>query len=208
MLLYITLQFLLCFDSLGCKDRCANINFLTYLLTYWLGVRKSARPVKMSDEVLVWLSVCREVQIVCIHHPLTLYSRLKPSFFLQILPTVHFPFFFGTDSTDSPDCSAILCISVFTFYFFFSTFLVWFRAVDYADLCQLLSASRISHIVQDITNHFIIGWRAHPMQFPRSSAMKDIEMFKIVAEIIYSLKISRFISDSIGRIVGAKRVKF
>ena len=47
------------------------------------------------------------------------------------------------------------------------------------------------------------------MQFPRSSAMKDIEMFKIVAEIIYSLKISRFISDSIGHIVGAKkRVKF
>jgi len=115
MLLYITLQFLLCFDSLGYKDRCANINFLTYLLTYWLGVRKSVRPVKMSDEVLVWLSVWSEVQMVCIHHPLTLHSILKTFLFLQILPTVHFPFFFGTDSTDSRDCLAILRISVFTF---------------------------------------------------------------------------------------------
>jgi len=32
----------------------------------WLGVRKSIRPVKLSDEVLVWLSVWSEVQIVCI----------------------------------------------------------------------------------------------------------------------------------------------
>ena len=33
----------------------------------WLGVRKSIRLVKnLSDEVLVWLSVCSEVQIVCI----------------------------------------------------------------------------------------------------------------------------------------------
>jgi len=33
--------------------------------TCWLGVRKSIRPVKMSDAVLVWLSVWSEVQIVC-----------------------------------------------------------------------------------------------------------------------------------------------
>jgi len=32
----------------------------------WLGIRKSIRPVKLSDEVLVWLSVWSEVQIVCI----------------------------------------------------------------------------------------------------------------------------------------------
>ena len=31
-----------------------------------LGVRKNIRPVKMSDEVLAWLSVWSEVQIVCI----------------------------------------------------------------------------------------------------------------------------------------------
>ena len=32
----------------------------------WLDVRKNIRPVKMSDEVLVWLSVWSEVQFVCI----------------------------------------------------------------------------------------------------------------------------------------------
>jgi len=53
----------------------------TVLWHSWLGVRKSTWPVKMSDEVLVWLSVCSDVQIVCIwsswchcipkpHHPL------------------------------------------------------------------------------------------------------------------------------------------
>ena len=161
MLLYITLQFLLCFDSLGYKDRCANINFLTYLLTYWLGVRKSVRPVKMSDEVLVWLSVCREVQIVCIHHPLTLYSRLKPSFFANPSHRT-FPFLLWDRLHRFPGLlSDTSHIRFYFLVFLFSTFLVWFRAVDYADLCQLLSASLISRIVQDITNHFIIGWRAH-----------------------------------------------
>ena len=33
----------------------------------WLGVRTSIRPVKeLSDEVLAWLSVLREVQMICI----------------------------------------------------------------------------------------------------------------------------------------------
>jgi len=33
----------------------------------WLGGRKGIRPVKkLSDEVLAWLSVCSEVQIVCL----------------------------------------------------------------------------------------------------------------------------------------------
>jgi len=37
------------------------------LSRYWLGVRKSIRPVKkLSDEVLVWLSDWSEVQIVCV----------------------------------------------------------------------------------------------------------------------------------------------
>jgi len=30
----------------------------------WLGIRKSIRPVKMSDEVLSWLSLWSEVQMV------------------------------------------------------------------------------------------------------------------------------------------------
>jgi len=32
----------------------------------WLVIRKSIRPVKMSDEVLSWLSLWSEVQMVCI----------------------------------------------------------------------------------------------------------------------------------------------
>ena len=32
----------------------------------WLGIKKSIRSVKMSDEVLAWLSVWNEVQMTCI----------------------------------------------------------------------------------------------------------------------------------------------
>jgi len=45
----VRLQCLQCFDTIA-----------------WLGARKSIRPVKLSDEVLVWLSFWREDQIVCI----------------------------------------------------------------------------------------------------------------------------------------------
>jgi len=38
---------------------------LSELWRCWLDVRKGIRPVKTSDEVLVWLSVWSEVQIVC-----------------------------------------------------------------------------------------------------------------------------------------------
>jgi len=34
----------------------------------WLGVRKSIRPVKTSDEVLAWLTVWSEVQMI-LHGP-------------------------------------------------------------------------------------------------------------------------------------------
>jgi len=44
----------------------------TVLLHCWLGVWKSIQHVKLSDEVLVWLSVWSEVaQIVCIWSELT-----------------------------------------------------------------------------------------------------------------------------------------
>ena len=42
---------------------CSNVSVLWHC---WLGTRKSIWPVDMSDEVLVWLSVLSEVQIVCI----------------------------------------------------------------------------------------------------------------------------------------------
>jgi len=47
---------------------------------------------------------------------------LKP-FFLQIIPTVAFLFFFGTDYMDSPDCLlTLLSLSVFLLFSFFSVF--------------------------------------------------------------------------------------
>ena len=67
-------------------------------------------------------------------HPSLFHFRLKTFLFVQIFPTVAFLFFFGADSTDSPDCLPILLsISV---YFYFLVFLFpplfscWFRAVD------------------------------------------------------------------------------
>ena len=54
--------------------------------------------------------------ILVFHHPSHFHSRLKPSFFLQILPTVAFLFFFSTDYMDSPDCLILLSISVFLLF--------------------------------------------------------------------------------------------
>ena len=51
----------------------------------WLGIRKSTRPIKkLSDDVLLWLSVWCEVQIVCIWsswcHCIPKSHRLLPHF--------------------------------------------------------------------------------------------------------------------------------
>jgi len=43
------------------------VNFLPVLLHRWSGVRKSIRPVKLSDEVLMKLTLWSEVQIVYIY---------------------------------------------------------------------------------------------------------------------------------------------
>ena len=57
-----------------------------------------------------------------IHHPVTLSFQASNLSFQQILSTA-FLFFLRTDSTVSPDClTVLLSVSVFTFYFFFSTF--------------------------------------------------------------------------------------
>ena len=71
-----------------------SVFFITFLLPSvlwhcWLGVKKSIRPVKMSDEVLVWLSVWSNVQIVstwsswyhCIPKPHHLLPHLNPDWF-------------------------------------------------------------------------------------------------------------------------------
>jgi len=55
--------------------------------------------------------------------PHSFIPRLKPSF-LQILPTVAFLFFFGTDCTDSPDCLPIL-LSISVLLFSFSVFFTY-----------------------------------------------------------------------------------
>ena len=67
------------------------------------------------------------------------HSKLKTSLFgKSFLPQLLF--FFGTHSTHSPDCLPILLsISVFLLFLVFPLFSFRFRAVDQADLCQLLS---------------------------------------------------------------------
>ena len=43
------------------------INLPSVLWSCWLGIRKSIQPVKiLSDGVLTWLSICSEVQMICI----------------------------------------------------------------------------------------------------------------------------------------------
>ena len=51
----------------------------------WFGVRKSIRPVKMSDKVFVRLSVWIEVQIVCIYVPTDAAVIPQPSHLLTHL---------------------------------------------------------------------------------------------------------------------------
>jgi len=48
--------------------KCINIQIWLPSVPYhcWLGVRKSIRPVKNCDEVLAWLCVWSEVQMICI----------------------------------------------------------------------------------------------------------------------------------------------
>jgi len=56
----------------------------------------------------------------------------KPSFFLQILPTIAFLFFFTTASTDSLDCFRYFWAYPFFYFlvFLFPLFNCWFRGVD------------------------------------------------------------------------------
>ena len=60
-----------------CTGSCLGVNKVCSLFSWcylssvrwlcsWLGVRKTIRPVKMSDEVLEWLSIRSEMQIICI----------------------------------------------------------------------------------------------------------------------------------------------
>ena len=72
--------------------------------------------------VVVMLLTFILIIISILSHPHFFIPGLKP-FFLQILSTIAFPFFFRTDSRNSPDClSILLSISVFSFSVFFSTF--------------------------------------------------------------------------------------
>ena len=80
--------------------------------------------------------------------PSLFHSRLKTSLFLQILSAVAFLFFFGTDSTDSPDCLPILSSRSVFFYFLvflFSTFCCSLHACG--RLSRLMSAKITSRIV-------------------------------------------------------------
>ena len=60
--------------------------------------------------------------IISIPSP-SLFHHMLKTFFLQILPTVAFLFFFGTDYMDSPHCLlTLLSLSVFFYFLVFSVF--------------------------------------------------------------------------------------
>jgi len=68
------------------------------------------------------------------------------------MQAVAFLFFFRTDSTDS-----LHCYRYFRAYPFFKYFTFWFRVVDEADSCQLLSAHyRVAEKLH-FSIHYIIG---------------------------------------------------
>ena len=74
--------------------------------------------------VVVMLLTFVLIIISILSHPHFFIPGLKP-FFLQILSTIAFPFFFRTDSRNSPDClSILLSISVFSFSVFFPLLVV------------------------------------------------------------------------------------
>jgi len=61
-----------------------SVSVSSVLWHYWLGIRKSIRPVKkLNYEVLAWLSVCSKVQMICIWSSL---CHCQPiiSFFIKI----------------------------------------------------------------------------------------------------------------------------
>jgi len=59
-----------------------------------LGARKSIRPVKLSDKVLVWLSVWSEVQIVCIMVQLMPLHPKTPSSLASFKSRLVLPFWY------------------------------------------------------------------------------------------------------------------
>jgi len=67
------------------------VKFLSVLWHFWLGIRKSIRPVKLSDEVLVWLSVWSEVQMICIWSS---WCHCHPSSFVSLKSRMVLPFWY------------------------------------------------------------------------------------------------------------------
>ena len=76
------LIFLQCFDS-------------------WLGVRKSSQPVKLSDEVLVQLSICSEEQIVCIRSSWCHYHPKTPWYLASLKYRLVSPFWYQLTQVQS-----------------------------------------------------------------------------------------------------------
>ena len=70
---------------------CGRLTMISMIWSLWLGGRKSIRPVKTSNEVLVWLSVWNKVQMTCIWsswcrcHPVISASENLEWFILVVL---------------------------------------------------------------------------------------------------------------------------
>ena len=82
-------------------------------------------------------------------------SVLKTSV-LQILPTVAFLFFFGTDSADSPDCLPIL-LSISISYFLVFLFSIFYLSVPCGRLSRLMSAFECT-LKQHLVSYRIVSY--------------------------------------------------
>jgi len=82
------------------------------LSRYWLGIRKSIRPVKkLSDEVLVWLCDWSEVQIVCVMvMPLALHPP-NPSSVASFKSRLVLPFWYRLTQVDQEKRPSKRCSS-------------------------------------------------------------------------------------------------
>jgi len=94
----------------------------------WLGVRKSIRPVKLSDDVLVWLSVWSEEQIVCIRSSWCHCHPKTPSYLASFKSRLVLPFWYQLTQV----VLVVVVVVVVTYIHNCRPFCLWFVRIKSA----------------------------------------------------------------------------